>query len=93
MKELTAKDVMTREVLAVGADWPLERLADFPVENSISGAPVTSEDGRLLGVVSVTDIVRHTSLLLRISMSFQESRRWMILASSVKYKFPTSRPG
>lgn len=62
MEELMAKDVMTREVLAVEGDWPLDRLANFLVENSISGAPVTSEEGRLLGVVSVTDIVRHTSL-------------------------------
>jgi CBS domain-containing protein len=62
VKELMAKDVMTREVLAVGADWPLDRLTNFLVENSISGVPVTSEEGRLLGVVSVTDIVRHTSL-------------------------------
>ena len=30
--------------------------------NSISGAPVTSEDGRLIGVVSLTDIVRYKSM-------------------------------
>lgn len=65
MNTLTAKDIMTTEVLGVKADWPLDRLAEFLVENSISGAPVLSDEGRLLGVVSLTDIVRHTTLPLK----------------------------
>ncbi len=62
MKRLTAKDVMNKDVLSVGMDWSVEYLTDFLVENGISGAPVTSEDGKLVGVVSLTDIVRHNSL-------------------------------
>jgi len=59
MRELTAKDIMTYDVLQAKADWSLSRLAEFLVENSISGAPVISEDGKLVGVVSVTDILCH----------------------------------
>lgn len=62
MKGLTAKDVMTHTVLTAQADWPIYRLAEFLIENDISGAPVTSEFGALVGVVSLTDIVRHESL-------------------------------
>ena len=62
MKGLTAKDVMNKDVLSVGMDWSVEYLTDFLVENGISGAPVTSEDGKLVGVVSLTDIARHNSL-------------------------------
>lgn len=62
MKRLTAKDVMNKDVLSVGMDWSVEYLTDFLIENGISGAPVTSEDGKLVGVVSLTDIVRHSSL-------------------------------
>jgi CBS domain-containing protein len=62
MKRLTAKDVMNKDVLSVGVNWSIEYLTDFLVENGISGAPVTSEDGKLVGVVSLTDIVRHNSL-------------------------------
>ena len=62
MKGLTAKDVMTPNVLPARADWPIERLAEFLIENDISGAPVTAEYGALIGVVSLTDIVRHESL-------------------------------
>ena len=57
MRKLTAKDVMTSEVLVAGADWSIERLAEFLIENSISGAPVQSSAGNLIGVVSLTDIV------------------------------------
>ena len=62
MKGLTAKDVMTRSVLTARADWPINRLAEFLIEHDISGAPVTDELGTLIGVVSLTDIVRHDSL-------------------------------
>jgi CBS domain-containing protein len=60
--ELKAKDVMTRHVLSVKPDWPLEQLADFLVRHSISGAPVTSDTGELIGVVSLTDIARAATI-------------------------------
>lgn len=62
MKKLTAKDIMTQDVLMVRADWSRERLGEFLVENSISGAPVISGDENLIGVVSLTDIVLHDTL-------------------------------
>lgn len=62
MRVLTAKDVMNRHVVSVPADWTLEELAQFLVDKAISGAPVKDENGKLIGVVSLTDIVRHDSL-------------------------------
>lgn len=62
VKWFYAKDVMTRDVLAAKADWPLNRLAEFLLEHGISGAPVISEDGVLVGVVSLTDLVRFDEL-------------------------------
>ena len=60
--DFTVKDVMQSDVLAVDADWPLDKLAGFLTDNSISGAPVTDSDGELVGVVSLTDLVRHESM-------------------------------
>jgi CBS domain-containing protein len=54
--------IMQREVIAVDEGWSLEQLADFLVDNSISGAPVISGDDQLVGVVSLTDIVRQNRL-------------------------------
>ncbi|MEN8106661.1 MAG: CBS domain-containing protein [Pseudomonadota bacterium] len=62
VREMTVSTVMQHEVLAVEAGWSPDQLADFLVDNSISGAPVTAEDGELIGVVSLTDIVRQTRL-------------------------------
>lgn len=58
----TARDIMTENVLTIDPDWSVEQLADFFEENDISGGPVVSADGTILGVVSVTDIVRHMNL-------------------------------
>jgi len=63
MKTLTAKDIMNREVLTVNAELSLQGLTEFLLQKSISGAPVTSGDGKLIGVVSITDIIRHETLL------------------------------
>ena len=52
------KDVMTRELLTVGADWTLDELKGFLLEHGISGAPVVDNGGKLIGVVSSTDLLR-----------------------------------
>jgi CBS domain-containing protein len=56
MRTLTAKDVMNPAVLAVRDDLSLAALAEFLVDNEISGAPVEDVEGRLVGVVSLTDL-------------------------------------
>jgi len=58
----TVSSIMQRDVLSVGDSWPLHQLASFLTDNQISGAPVISEDGELIGVVSLTDIVRYDSM-------------------------------
>jgi CBS domain-containing protein len=61
LKTLVAADVMTESVISVDADWSVSQLAEFFLENGISGAPVVSSEKGLIGVVSHTDIVRHST--------------------------------
>jgi CBS domain-containing protein len=56
MPQLTAADVMNTQVLAVRPDMTVHELAEFLTENQITGAPVLDRHGRLVGVVSETDI-------------------------------------
>jgi CBS domain-containing protein len=56
MMEVTAKDVMTRNILKVQEDMTVHELATFLTENEITGAPVENSTGKLVGVVSVWDI-------------------------------------
>ncbi|RKZ36799.1 MAG: hypothetical protein DRQ37_03360 [Gammaproteobacteria bacterium] len=58
MAQIVARDVMTERVLSAAADWSILRLTEFFGENAISGAPVIAETGEMLGVVSITDILR-----------------------------------
>ena len=59
MKGLTAKHVMKSKVMMAESEWSVSRLAEFFMENCISGAPVQSSTGKPIGVVSLTDIVHH----------------------------------
>lgn len=52
-----AEDVMNPEVVSVSDDLPIQQLADLFVEKGISGVPVVNSTGRLVGVVSATDII------------------------------------
>lgn len=56
MRPITAGDLMNPQVLTVQDDMSVRDLAAFLVDNEISGAPVEDAEGRLVGVVSMTDI-------------------------------------
>jgi CBS domain-containing protein len=49
---------MTRDVLCVRADLSVESLASLLVERNLTGAPVVAGDGRLIGTVSIAELVR-----------------------------------
>jgi CBS domain-containing protein len=56
MKHATAGDVMNPEVFSVPLDMSVLELVDFLAEKEITGVPVVDNDGRFVGVVSVTDV-------------------------------------
>lgn len=64
---LIAKDIMTKHLVKVRDDMSLQGLAALFSQEMITGAPVTDESGRLVGVVSYTDIVRHLEQRDRLS--------------------------
>jgi CBS domain-containing protein len=59
MQTLTAKDVMHAEVLGVRAEMTVREAAGFLTDNQIGGAPVLDGDGRVVGVVSLTDLAEN----------------------------------
>jgi CBS domain-containing protein len=58
---LTARDIMVAEPITVEPAMTLRQLARVFEENEISGAPVVDTDGRVIGVVSKTDLIRRCS--------------------------------
>jgi CBS domain-containing protein len=57
-KKKLAVDIMIREIIKVDPLTPLTDLSRLFVEEEISGAPVTDDEGRLLGVISAMDVLR-----------------------------------
>ena len=57
---LTAKDIMTREVITVQQDTPIKDLAEILWKNRISGVPVLDENNRVISVVTESDLIDQT---------------------------------
>ncbi|NEQ31932.1 MAG: CBS domain-containing protein [Leptolyngbya sp. SIO4C5] len=53
----TVADVMTRELLTVRPDTPVQEAVQLLAEKRISGLPVIDEQQRLVGVLSETDLM------------------------------------
>lgn len=61
MRTITAGDIMNREVFTFPDDAPVRDLATFLMDKQISGVAVVDRAGKLVGVVSVTDIANETA--------------------------------
>jgi CBS domain-containing protein len=71
----SARDVMNRDVLGVRVDMTVREAAGFLTENHIGGAPVLDEEGRLVGVVSLTDLAENASEHPDIAAAGARARR------------------
>jgi CBS domain-containing protein len=56
----TAKDVMTTDVVRVTEDMEVRAVAQLFGNEAITGAPVTDEEGHVIGVISQRDLLAHT---------------------------------
>lgn len=57
MSTLTARDIMTREVLTVTPDMGVREFAQFLLKHGISGAPVLDAAGVLAGMATEGDLI------------------------------------
>jgi CBS domain-containing protein len=81
---LTAKDIMTKEVIAVTPNTSIEELAGLLVNNRISGAPVVNAAGTLVGIVTENDLIsRNKRLHIPTVVSFLDAA--IYLESSKKF--------
>lgn len=54
---ITAKEIMTRKLVTVSPEMDVSELASLFWEKRISGAPVVDDDGKLLGIVTESDLI------------------------------------
>ncbi len=55
---LTAKDIMTKEVVIVRPGTPVEEALELMLAHMISGIPVVNLDMTLLGIITEKDLLR-----------------------------------
>ncbi len=60
---LTAKDIMTKDVITVTPATSVEELASLLVKHQISGVPVLDEAGVLYGMVTENDLISQNKRL------------------------------
>jgi CBS domain-containing protein len=54
---LTVKEIMTKNVITVTPDLAVDKLAALFWQNNISGAPVVDAEGRVVAVVTESDLI------------------------------------
>lgn len=65
-------EIMTPEVVAVGPDTSVKEIATTMSERRISGVPVVTADGSVIGIVSQSD------LLHRAELGTERRRKWWL---------------
>ena len=67
---MKAQDIMTRDVITVRPDTSVRDIAALMVEKHISGIPVVTDNGKLIGMVSQSD------LLHRAEVGTERKHKW-----------------
>ncbi len=66
-EKLRVADLMSLEPITILGSAPVARAQQLMDRHGVSGLPVVDDDGRLMGVISQTDLLRvHTDEALRI---------------------------
>ena len=59
---MKAQDIMTRDVTTVSPDTSVRDIAALMVEKHISGVPVLTDNGKIIGMVSQSDLLHRAEL-------------------------------
>jgi len=54
---MRVKEIMTKDVIAVGPGASIQEAARLMVDHGVSGLPVVDDDGRLVGIISEGDLI------------------------------------
>lgn len=55
---LKAKDIMTKEVVVIWPETPVEEALELMLAHMISGIPVVEKDMKLVGIITEKDLLR-----------------------------------
>lgn len=58
ISKIKVQDIMTKDPITVPFDFTVEEAAEVLMKNRISGAPVTGQDGQIVGTITKGDLFR-----------------------------------
>jgi CBS domain-containing protein len=69
---LTAKDIMVRDAITIHYSASIRELSRLLTENRITGIPVIDDDNRLVGMISMRDLIREEVRVLSASPEYHD---------------------
>ncbi|MDI6892562.1 MAG: CBS domain-containing protein [Actinomycetota bacterium] len=84
---MQAKDLMTKEVITVKKEAPVRETIDLLLKNRITGLPVIDKTGKVLGIVSESDLVYKLETMLPTTSYWADRKkfkeeRWKMMATT-----------
>lgn len=64
---MKAKEIMTKKVITIDKEAPVDKIIKLLLKHRISGAPVVDENGKIVGVVSEEDLLYKEKLPLSVT--------------------------
>jgi acetoin utilization protein AcuB len=58
ISKIKIKDIMTKNPITIPLDYTIDEAAGVLLENKLTGAPVVDNEGKVVGVITQTDIFR-----------------------------------
>ena len=58
VSKIKIKDIMTKDPIMIPEDFTVEETAEILLKNKISGAPVTDNEGKVVGTITQTDLFK-----------------------------------
>ncbi|MBC2838166.1 CBS domain-containing protein [Robiginitalea sp. SC105] len=71
---LSVRDYMTRELITFRPDQSVEEVIDLLIKHKISGGPVVDEEGKLVGIISEGDCIKHISESRYFNLPMEEGQ-------------------
>ena len=60
---ITAKEIMTEDVITVTKDTSIKNLSDLFIKHKVNGFPVVEDDGQLIGIVTEKNLIEQNKNL------------------------------